>query len=316
MNARNRIVAALVCAVGLFSVVSAQFDDDYFGSSDGSFPSFESGGDAPAAPAPASSGSASPASWSMGGAGGNIINVPGSAATISQAMVSARTGDTVKVAPGVYRERVIMAPGVALVSTALFGAKIDGGGKGTVVTMARGSGISGFEIRNGTIGIFSSDAGNDIVSNRIIRNHMTGIVTVRHLPKIEDNVIAFNGGSGIQGWDVRSTAATVNHNSIAYNGNHGIAVGGSSEFIIETNVIACNVRFGLKILQEPDKIQVSTNNFWKNLSRPGEPLPANNFAFDPAFLGPRSDLNFKPDPGQCCKEKSANDENLGARLTY
>jgi hypothetical protein len=270
MNLRGCIVAALTCAVGVFSAAFAS----------------------------------------------EIINVPGHARTIAEAMVTARMGDTVKVAPGVYRERIIMAPGVALVSTTLFGAKIDGGGRGTTVTMARNSTISGFEITNGTIGIFSSDPGNEISNNRIINNWMTGIVTVRHLPRIQDNVIAFNRASGIQAWDARSTAATINHNSIAYNGNHGIAIGGLSEFIIENNIIAFNERFGLKILQDPERIQVSTNNFWRNLFQPGKPLPTDNFAFDPAFIAPRSNLDFKPDPGQCCKEKSADGDNLGARLTY
>jgi nitrous oxidase accessory protein NosD len=231
-------------------------------------------------------------------------------------MVTARTGDTVYVNPGTYKERIIMAPGVALVSRSLFEAVIDGKGRGTVVTMSKGSSISGFEIRNGTIGIFSSDMGNEISSNRIVLNGMTGIITVRHLPKIQDNIIAFNRASGIQGWDVRSTAVSVNHNSIAFNGNHGIAVGGASEFIIENNIIAFNERFGLKVLQDMEKIQVSDNNFFKNLFQPGRPLPDGNHSFDPAFISPRKGLNFKPDPGSCCKAKSSENEDLGARLTY
>jgi parallel beta-helix repeat protein len=269
MNIRNRVAAALACAVCLAGVSSAE-----------------------------------------------VINVPSDAKTISAAMITARMGDTVRVAPGVYRERVIMAPGVFLISSGLFDAKIDGGGRGTVVTMSKNCSIYGFEVRHGTIGIFSSDMGNEIASCRIVKNFMTGIITVRHLPKIQDNIIAFNRASGIQGWDVRSTSATVNHNSIAFNGNHGIAIGGSSEFIIENNVIAFNERFGLKILEVPEKIQVSANNFWKNLYQPGKPLPSNNFAFDPAFIAPRADLNFKPDPGQCCKSKGSDDENIGARLSY
>jgi len=268
MNIRNRVAAALACAVCLAGVSTAE-----------------------------------------------VINVPSDAKTISAAMITARMGDTVKVAPGVYRERVIMAPGVFLISSVLFDAKISGGGRGTVVTMSKNCSIYGFEVTDGTIGIFSSDMGNEIASCRIVNNWMTGIITVRHLPKIQDNVIAFNRASGIQGWDVRSTSATVNHNSIAFNGNHGIAIGGSSEFIIENNIIAFNERFGLKILEAPEKIQVSANNFWKNLYQPGKPLPDNNFAFDPAFIAPRS-LNFKPDPGQCCKSKGSDDENIGARLSY
>jgi len=252
----------------------------------------------------------------VGVSSAEVIDVPGQAKTISGAMVTARMGDTVKVAPGVYRELVIMAPGVFLISESLFDAKIDGGGRGTVVTMSKNCTIYGFEVTGGTVGIFSSDMGNEIASCRIVNNWMTGIVAVRHLPKIQDNIIAFNRASGIQGWDVRSTAATINHNSIAYNGNHGIAVGGASEFIIENNVIAFNEKFGLKILESPEKIQVSANNFWRNLYQPGKPLPDNNFAFDPAFIAPRSGLNFKPDPGQCCKSKGTDDENIGARLNY
>jgi hypothetical protein len=316
MNIRSKIAVALACAVGLFSAVFAQ-DDDFFsslGSSDDEPAAEEM--DMPAMPSSGGGGGSGRTAPAESFASGNVINVPGDAKTISEAMVTARTGDSVKVAPGVYRERIIMAPGVILVSTELFGAKIDGKGKGTVVTMSRGSKISGFEIRNGTIGIFSSDIGNEITSCRIVKNWMTGIITVRHLPKVQDNIIAFNGASGIQGWDVRSTSVSVNHNTIVFNENHGIAVGGASEFIIENNIIAFNERFGLKVLQDMEKIQVSDNNFFKNLYQPGRPLPDGNHTFDPAFIAPRSGMNFKPDPGSCCKAKSSEDENLGARLDY
>jgi parallel beta-helix repeat protein len=115
---------------------------------------------------------------------------------------------------------------------------------------------------------------------------------------------------------VRSTSVSINHNSIAYNGNHGVALGGSSEIIIENNIIAFNERFGLKVLSDAEKIQVSSNNFYKNLWAPGKPLPENNHSFNPAFIAARRGMNFKQDPNQCCKAKSSDDENLGARLTY
>lgn len=235
--------------------------------------------------------------------------------TISEAMMRARPGDTVWVDNGTYREHVLVAPGVSLIARTVLSAKIDGNGKGTVVTMGKGSTLSGFEIRNGTIGVFSNGTGNSITSCRIVNNWQTGIIVVRHLPKIEDNVIAFNRASGIQGWDVRSTNATINHNSIAYNGNHGVAIGGSSEIIMENNIVAFNERFGLKILSESERIQVTNNNFYHNLLSP-RPIPSGNFSFDPAFTSPRVSMNFKSDPARCCQAKGSDNQELGARTTF
>ncbi len=246
---------------------------------------------------------------------GAVVNVPSEAATISEAMIVAQAGDTVMVEAGTYRENVMLAPGVTLLARSQFQATINGRGKGTVVTMARDNKISGFVIRNGTIGIFSNGAGNEITGNRIVDNWQTGLMVIRHLPKVEDNVIAFNRSSGIQGWDVRSTQASVNHNSIAYNGNHGIALGGASEVIIENNVVAFNERFGLKIIQDEDNVQIISNNFYRNLYSP-RPMPDGNFSFDPAFTSPRSKMNFKSNPTLCCQTQSSDNENLGARLNH
>lgn len=235
--------------------------------------------------------------------------------TISEAMIRAKLGDTIYVSNGVYKEHIMMAPGVTLVAKNPLKATIDGKGKGTCVTMSKGCAISGFEIRNGTIGVFSNGSNNQILSCRIIHNWQTGIVVVRHLPKIEDNIIAFNKASGIQGWDVRSTTATVNHNTIAFNSNHGIALGGSSEIVIENNIIAFNERFGLKILKEQERVQVANNNFYRNLYAPSG-IPAGNFSFDPAFTAPRAGLNFKLDPALCCKAKGTDNLDLGTRIIY
>jgi len=247
-----------------------------------------------------------------------VINVPNEAKTISEAIWLAHTNGygTILVAPGVYRERIIMAPGVALVSTSPFGAKIDGGGRGTVITMAENTSVTGFEVRNGAIGIFSNGNGNEIRWCRVVNNGMTGIMAKRVLPQIEDNIVAFNGASGIQAWDIQPTGVAVNHNTIAYNGNNGIAVGGSSGFAIVHNVIAFNEWQGLRISQEPEKIHVSMNNFYGNLVQSGRVFRENNYAFDPAFLKPLAELNFKSDPSKCCKEKDAYNDNLGARVNY
>jgi hypothetical protein len=210
---------------------------------------------------------------------------------------------------------VFIKSGVAMMARSFLGSKLDGGGRGTVVTMGKNCTINGFVVKNGTIGVFSSGAGNTIEKCRIMNNWQTGIICVRHLPTIEDNLIVYNRASGIQGWDVRATTGTINHNTIAYNNNHGIAVGGKSTVIIENNVIAYNERFALKLSDEAESSKIVKNNFYRNL-RSMAKLPQGNYSFDPAFIAPRTRLNFKPDPKLCCQVKGSDNENLGSRLDY
>jgi hypothetical protein len=243
------------------------------------------------------------------------ISVPGDASSISAGLLRAAERDTVWVGDGVYREHVVLPHGITLLARTQFRAVIDGGGRGTVLTMGKNTTISGFTIRNGTMGIFSSGANNAIRSCRVVRNWQSGVVCVRHLPLMEDNVIAFNRGSGVQCWDARSSSASVNHNTIVYNANNGIAVGGSSSFVVENNIIAFNERFGIKVLDEAENVRIANNNLFQNLNPPGG-RPQGNFSFDPAFVAPRARLNFSSDPKRCCTIKGADNENLGARLMY
>ena len=245
-----------------------------------------------------------------------IINVPSSGIpTITAAMVKAKAGDTVLVENGIYKEHIFIKAGVALKAKNIHKATMNGQGRGTVVTMGSSSSIIGFVIKNGTIGIFTKNAGIAIVRCLIKNNNQTGIIAVRHLPRIEDNIIVFNRASGIQGWDVRSTVASVNHNTIAFNKNHGVSVGGSSNIIIENNVVAYNERFALKLSDDSEKSKVVKNNFYKNLKQV-QKIPAGNYSFDPVFISPRIGLNFRSNPKLCCQIKSSNNENLGARINY
>jgi hypothetical protein len=243
-----------------------------------------------------------------------VVIVPSSGiGTISQAIIKARTGDTVMVSDGVYKEDVFLKTGVYLKSQYLHGAIIDGGGKGTVVTMSTGSGIEGFEIRNGTIGIFSKDPDVTIIKNRIVRNWMSGIIALRHCPHIEDNIIGFNRGSGIVGWNMRAAKGSVEHNTIAYNGGFGFFLGGTSNVQFQYNTVAFNQKYGLKMTKDAAESVVKYNNFWENLKQFYD-NPADNYAFDPAFTSPKVKYDFNPEPTLCCSVKDAQGQNLGARL--
>jgi parallel beta-helix repeat protein len=246
--------------------------------------------------------------------GGEPISVPSvGIKSIGQAMISAKSGDTVLVSDGTYGELVFVKSGVTLAARNNFKAVINGGGRGTVVTLSANSTISGFEIRGGTIGVFSKDAGNTIINCRITGNWGTGIICVRHLPKIEDNIIVFNRASGIQGWDIRSTSASINHNTIAFNGNNGIALGGSSDVIIENNMITFNERQGVKLAVKSDRSKLIKNNLFGNLAV-SRIVPPENFSFDPKFSAPRVKLDFKIETNQPCCMYGSDNQILGSRI--
>ena len=244
----------------------------------------------------------------------DVIIVPSSGVrTISQAIVRARAGDTIIVSDGIYKERIFVRGGVYLKSQFLHGAIIDGDGRETVVTLGADAGIEGFEIRNGTIGIFSKDPNVVIRKNRIVRNWMSGIVIVRHLPLIEDNIIAFNRASGIVGWNLRAAKGTIEHNTIAYNVGYGFFLGGVSNVQFQYNTIAFNQKYGLKMTTGASESVVKYNNFWENLKQFYE-NPADNYVFDPAFTSPKVKYDFNSEPTLCCSVKDPIGQNLGVRL--
>jgi len=243
----------------------------------------------------------SAASWAA-----KTIVVPSqTAGTIAQAFLRAKAGDTVLVKDAVYREKIFVKSGIILKAETPGHAIVDGGGKGVVVSLGRDAQIWGFTVQNGTIGVFSKHPGCVIRQCRVIRNWQTGIICVRHLPHIENSVIAFNRGSGIQGWDVRSTKPDVSliHNVIAYNGNNGIAMGGKSELVVQYNTIAENVRLGVKLLSEAQGVTLVGNNFFGNMSAIGG-LPNGNLSYDPQFVSPRKQLDFTSNAKDGCKECS------------
>jgi hypothetical protein len=233
--------------------------------------------------------------------------------TIPQAMLKAREGDTVLVKRGVYKGNVSVERGVALVAESPFETVIEGKGRQTVVTLNGNSVVSGFEIRNGSVGVLSKGVDNAITRCRIVRNWETGIVCVGHLPRIEDNVIAYNRASGIQGYRVRATVfPAIVHNTIAYNSNHGISIGGLSDIGIDANIIAFNERFGVKTESGESMVKLNGNDVFGNAlagtgNSPGE------VQADPAFVSART-LDFRLGEGSACSAQGELQEDLGARF--
>ncbi len=77
--------------------------------------------------------------------------------TIGAALAEARPGDTIRVAAGVYRERIVVDVPVVLIGEGR--PTIDGGGEGTVVTLRARVDLSGFDIRGSGRLLDHEDAG-------------------------------------------------------------------------------------------------------------------------------------------------------------
>jgi len=244
-----------------------------------------------------------------------VIVVPSEGAkSIAQAMAAARPGDTVKVMDGVYRESIMVTPGIVFMADKQFKAVLDGKGRSNIVTMGSGAIISGFEIRNGTIGVFSSSGQSVIRQCRITNNIQSGIMCVGVLPRIEDNFIVFNKGSGIQGWDVRTTSGSINHNTIAFNSNHGVALGGNTSITIENNIIAFNDQFGVKPGDEAVRVELANNNFYQN-AKISNTLPSDNISTDPLFTDAKR-FNFNLLKESQCIGMGTDNQNLGSRILH
>jgi hypothetical protein len=249
-------------------------------------------------------------------AGAAVIVVPSpQAKSIGVAMANARPGDTVRVKDGVYREKnIIVSPGVVFTAENLFKAVLDGGGRGTIVTMSNASEISGFEVRGGTIGVFSTSAQTAIRRCRITHNVQSGIMCVGALPRMEDNFIVFNKGSGVQGWDVRTTSGSINHNTIAFNANHGISLGGNTSITVENNIIAFNDQFGVKPSEETVRVLLVNNNFYQN-ARISSNLPSDNISADPLFVDAKR-FNFNLMKESRSIGLGTDNQNLGSRILH
>ena len=235
---------------------------------------------------------------------------------IMLAVIAAVADDTVMVLPGIYNEDIVLGNGIKLVSQVRYGAVLDGNKRKNVVTL-NGSKcvLSGFEIRNGIFGVFTKGVGTVIEQCKISKNRESGILCIGNLPKIHNNIIAFNRGSGIKGCDLRASAfPTISFNTIVYNRNHGISIGGTFNIGIEKNILANNKRYGIKIMPENSNLTIESNCFFKNgITVNRNYMARTNESYDPCFRNARK-LDFTPSAASNNMQQSYSHEIIGAQL--
>ncbi len=249
--------------------------------------------------------------FSITGAFAEKISVRASARAFSKALVRSKQGDTLELDAGLYRGKFIIPPRRTIISKELHKAVINGAGKDRAIVMIHGSTLEGLSVTGAKVGIYSEGIDNAIIGCKIYNNRHSGLVAVASFPTIKDNIIFRNSGSGITLWDVSSGESGVSHNTIVYNGNHGITIGGVSNVSLTNNIIGFNHKLKIKVSEE-SKVFQEFNNYYLNVEL-NELLPESNFSFDPYFNN--ATLNdFSLSDSSRCVNSGSEGSDIGSEI--
>jgi hypothetical protein len=223
---------------------------------------------------------------------GRVLRVPAEFPRIQQALNAALAGDTVLVAPGIYRERLTIAREIVLLSEAgAVGTVVNSTGWGNnkqswVINVFANCTISGFTLTSSDLYTFGINCNtfSPTIENNIIENvNYSGIFCQQSSPIIRRNLIKGCQQCGI----IMNTNATphIIHNTIVVNGT-GIAAYVYSKPFVVNNIVAQNTFAGL--LAETgagmtnwcNDIWGSNSNYYGNVQKGEGEISAN-----PLFVG-------------------------------
>jgi hypothetical protein len=199
-------------------------------------------------------------------------------------------GDTVRVAPGIYYENVVMKDYVNLIGADPETTVIDANGSGSVVETSNNATLSGFTIRNGTGGRhwyiaryrngggIKCDRKNTTIENNIITGNYQrpwtslyggGIFLWASTATVRNNVIVGNRswyGSGIYtyGGSPKIINNTFVHNQAQYSWYSQTILLVSSPALVVNNILYSNDAGEIWNLGSRTRGNIAYNNFWDN----------------------------------------------------
>lgn len=240
----------------------------------------------------------------------DVIAVPASFRQLEIALSRCQSGDTLVLENGRYRGNFRVPSGVTVMAKENRKAQIIGNGRDRVVVLSNGSTIFGLSVSDGRIGVYSEGMDNSVIACAVFNNRQTGILAVAQFIRIEDNLIFRNNGSGILMWDVETIGEILN-NTIVYNENHGISLGGACKVGLVNNIIAYNGKFAVQISEKTEIFQEF--NVFLSYIQVNMTLPEDNYSFDPEFIGPALN-DFRLKETSRCYNNGRNGEDIGSRI--
>jgi hypothetical protein len=206
---------------------------------------------------------------------------------------AAQPGDTVKVAPGTYREYVVMKAGVSLQGSGARSTVIEATRPIPVVRGAAHCRLDGFTIV-GSIdddidGVYCQDVNDFIISNNVIKNcTWSGVDAVRSVIVVRQNVICGSRCAGVFVTYPAAGPSTIINNTFWNNANEAdVTIWRGAVALVANNImedVDCDAESAAKIV-------------YNDLVR--QTVDANNLRVDPLFTDPNAgDFHLKSQAGR------------------
>ncbi len=250
----------------------------------------------------------------VGAANGSMVRVPDEHRSIGAAMHACSEGDTIRLAPGIYKEQVTLIDRLALIGDSREDVIIVGKENQPVVEGANGALLRNVTVKGGSAGIRCENEVMTIEGNLITENRETGIHSLVSLPMIRNNVIVRNDWTGIYCESANALKTRIEHNVIAENRYCGISLAGTSQMIIRNNIICNNGEFAVWVSAESRRTRIEYNVLFNNRRQHNQyaSVSRSNLNLDPVFPIVRADVyDYLKPPRRSFKGMGAGGADIG-----